>query len=346
MNVNLDKINPKFRQLTDLLFFSDRMDLNLSEYKHLYKSHYNDHFEYLWNRFERSSEIFWEDGETFWANRLKFLFSLNDKILSQDIETFLEKRMFNLIKTKHRIHIKYDNEYLQYLQLCKVKQLSGESLIDIKKQLTDLPSHMNADKLMMIINSFIPMVFANIEEYVELVSKKITQSARNFDLLKSLESQGLKFNKLPMIKLTKEILLERTFNIKNRRAFFVMLNDSDILKQFKAEYQPAYRNKILLLLEECEYQEIEDHHLRNVKNLLELDESIADDLAAIYANKLYARITGHKKANADRLIRLMKMFPQIVPKKMLAYLSSSNKISDIKYILTAFPNLKKLAAFV
>lgn len=345
-HIQLDKINPKFRQLTDLLFFSERMDLSLSDYKGLLKSNYAEHLNYIWNKFQRSSEIFWENGDQFWYNRLSFLFSLGDKKLTQDIESYLEKRMFNLIRAKVEINIKYDVEYLQYLQLCKVKKRSGANFTEIKKQLTDLPSHVKADKLMNIINSFIPVVFENIEEYVDLVSKKITQSARNFDLLKSLELQGMKFDKFPMVKLTKEILIERSFTIKNRRAFFTMLNDKDILNQFKKEYQSTYRDRLLNLLDKCDYQEIEDQHLRNIKNLIELDESIADDLAAIYANKLYARNTGHKKANADRLIRLMKMFPQIVPKKMLAYLSANNKISDIKYILTEFPNLKKLAAFV
>jgi hypothetical protein len=42
----------------------------------------------------------------------------------------------------------------------------------------------------------------------------------------------------------------------------------------------------------------------------------------------------------------MKTFPQISPKKILAYLSSQNKMTDIKYMLLAFPNLRKLAAFV
>lgn len=346
MVVQLNKINPKFRQLTDLLFFSDRTDLNLSEYKQLFKLNYNIHYNYLWDRFEKCCEIFWEDGEKFWSNRLNFLLSLNDKTFSKDVESLLDKRMFNMIKTKQSVHATYDIEYLQFLELCKVKYSRGESLVHIKKQLTELPSHVRADKLMLIISSFIPLVFTDLSEYIDIVSRKITQSARNFDLLKSLEEQGLSIDKLPMVKLMKEILLERTPAIKNRRAFFTMLNDKEILSGFKLEYESSHKPKLLELLNKCEYSEIEERHLRNVKSLLELDPSIGDELAIIYANKLYLRPTGHKKANADRLIRLLKVFPTINPKKLLAYLSSHNRMADIKYVLSAFPNLKKLAAFV
>jgi hypothetical protein len=291
-------------------------------------------------------DIFWAEGERFWFHRLNFLFSLNDKNLSKAIEFYLDKRMFNLIKTKKIIHIEYDNEYLQFLELCKVKHARGESLSQIKKQLTELPSHVRADKLYTIISSFIPLVFSDLNEYVDIVSRKITQSSRNFDILKSLEEQGLSIDKDPMVRLAKEILLERTHSVKNRRAFFAMLHDKEILSSFKEEYQNGYKSKLLGLLNQCEYSEIEERHLQNVKMLLDIDSSISDELAVIYANKLYARATGHKKANADRLIRLLKMFPTINPKKLLAYLSSHNKMADIKYVLSAFPNLKKLAAFV
>lgn len=346
MNINLDKINPKFRQLTDLLFFSDRFDLDLSDYKYLLKSNYNDNYYYLWDRIDKCCNIFWENGEKFWSNRISFIYSLNDKQISQRLEAYLENRMFNLIKIKPNIHIKYDVEYLQFIELCKVRYANGESLSAIKARLVDLPSHVRADKLLLIINSFIPLVFTDLSEYIDIVARKITQSSKNFDLLKSLENQGFSIDKLPMFLLLKELLLERTYSTKNRKAFFTMLNDKEIFALFKSEYQPSYKTKLLQLLSQCDYNEIEENHLRNIKCLLELDSSIADELTVIYANKLYARHTGHKRANADRLIRLLKTFPTIVPKKLLAYLSSKNKMSDIKYMLTAFPDLKKLAAFV
>jgi hypothetical protein len=346
MSQPLDKISPKFRQLTDLLLLSDRMDLDLSEYRRLLKENYEVHFNYLWDRFKKSSEIFWENGEQFWENRLTFLLGLSEKTLSKYIEDHLEKRMFHLIRMKHEVSILYDIEYLQFVEYCKVKFARQESLISVKGYLTEMPSHIKLDKLINIVNSFIPIVFANMDEYAEAITKKITHSARSFDLLLALEGQGVKFDKQPIVKLASDLIVGRQHNEKNRRAFFTILNDPFIRNKLKEEYGAAHRAKLIDLIESCDYQMIEEHHLRNIKNLVELDRSLADELAVIYADKLYRRNTGHKKANADRLIRLLKTIPQIVPKKILAYLSSNNKMSDIKYVLSAFPDLKKLAAFV
>lgn len=344
--VQLDKINPKFRHLTDLMLFSDRMDLDFSEFKTLLRENHSDHFEYLWNRFKRASTIFWEEGEKFWFSRINFLYSLGDKSLNKSLEEHFQKGMVSLLRSKHLVDIRYDIEFLQFLEYCKVKHSKQESLVQFKTYLTDIPSHLNAEKIIKIVNHFIPIVFSDINEYVGVISKKITQSSRHYDLLLALEQQGVPFNKEPIIKLGLELITERTHNDKNRRAFFAILNDGYVRSGLKDIYKNSYRDKLLEFIEDCDYQVIEEHHLRNIKNIIDLDSSVADDLAMMYADKLYHRNTGHKKANADRLIRLMKVVPEVNPKKVLAYLSSNNKMSDIKYVLSAFPELRKLAAFV
>lgn len=346
MTLSLEKINPKFRNLTDLLFFSDRMDLDLSEFKALLKENYDAHYQYLWDRYSKSARIFWEDGPKFWADRLTFLLSLNDKNLSKHLEEHLEKRMFETVRAKHDLNIQYDIEYLQFLEYCKIKHARQESLLSVRSYFTEMPSTLHADKLIKIVEAFIPIVFANIDEYVGVITKKITTSARNFDFLLSLESKGVVFNKAPVIDLVKSIIIERVHNDKNRRAFFAIIKDNGIRQALKNDYQPPYKDKILALLKACDYQMIEENHLINIKNIIDLDPSLADDLAVIYADSLYQRSTGHKKANADRLIRVLRTFPQISPKKILAYLSNNNKMNDIKYVLTSFPELKKLAVFV
>lgn len=352
MSFQLDKINPKFRELTDLLLFSDRLDLDLSKFKELLKENYNQHSDYLWDRFQRSLEISWENGASFWSSRLHFLLSLNDKALAKRIETLLEKRMFDTVRMKHDIDIRYDIEYLQFIEFCKIKYDRKESLVSVKNYLTEMPSHMRSDKLISIVNSFVPTVFSTIDEYVEIMSKKITTSARNYDLLIALESQGVPFNKEPIITLAKELLTQRERKSKNNRAFFILLNDTDVRQALKEAYAvhpnvpPLYREKLISVVKSSEFTLIEECHLRNLKNIIDLDASLADDLTVLYADKLYARGSKHKHANADRLIRLLKAIPQISQRKMLVYLSNNNKMADIKYILSAFPELKKLAAFV
>ena len=346
MSIQLDKINPKFRQLTDLLFFSDRMDLDLTEYKSFLKEKYDIHYEYLWDRFDKSTNICWENGNQFWAQRLSFLLNIGDKGLIVQVEDHLEKKMFGLLRSKYEVNDQFDIEYIQFLELCKIKHYNKDSLLLIKSQLLDMPSHINIDKLISIINSFIPFVFSSMDEYAENIVKRITVSSRHFDLLVALERHGIAFDKEPIISLAYEIIAERTFSEKKRRALFTIINDAGIRAELKKKYTPANRDRFLQFLESCDYQMIEEHHLRNIKNIIDLDPCIADDLSAIYADKLYSRTTGHKRANADRLIRLLKAVPQITPKKILVWLSANNKVPDIKYMLTAFPDLKKLAAFV
>jgi len=349
MTVQLDKVNPKFRQLTDLLFFSDRTDLDLSGFKSLLKENYENHSIYMWDRLQRSTEIFWENGEAFWSNRLSFLISLNEKSFFKRLEVHLEKRMFELIRTKSQVNIAYDIQYLQYVELCKLKHQKGENLDSVKEYLMELPSHSSVEKLVTIVNSFTPFIFANLNEYADQLSRKIVQSCRNFDFLLALEQmapENFILDREPIVKLVKDILLDKSLNDKNRRAFFHLINDEKLMSIFKREYNASMRPRLMALLEACEYQMIEEHHLRNIKNILELDPSLAEDIVEIYAEKLYNQGSGHKKANADRLIRLAKTFPQISPRKILSFLSSNNKMNDIKYVISAFPDLQKLAAFV
>lgn len=346
MDLQLDKINPKFRELVDLFLFSDRLDLDLAKFKDLLKENYGPHCDYLWNRFNRSINICWEDNVRFWSSRLNFLLSLNDKSLSKRIEALLEKRMFDTVKAKFDVDINYNIEYLQFVEFCKIKHARKEPLENVKNYLTEMPSHMRIEKLISIVNSFVPYVFSTIDEYVEVMSKKIITSSRNYEILLALEAQGILFNRKPVNILAKELMMERERKAKNCRAFFTLLNDVSVRDFLKKEYQPNSRNKLMALVKSSDLHLLEDFHLRNIKNLLDLDPNIADELTTVYADKLYARKVSHKHANPDRLIRLLKSVPQISQRKVLVYLSSNDKMSDIKHVISAFPDLRKLAAFV
>lgn len=221
-----------------------------------------------------------------------------------------------------------------------------ESLLSVKNYLTELPSHVTADKLIKIVKSFIPTVFKSIDEYAAIISHKIVHSARNFEILRALEKQGIIIDRQPLVKLAKEIMVERERSDKNILAFFSLINDSLILSKLKSDYTPNNRLSLIDFLSNCDYRILEEFHLRNIRNIISLDETIADELSIIYINKLYARRVSHKRANADRIVRLLNTFPEISPKNILAHLSSNNKMYDIKYMILAFPNLRKLAAFI
>jgi hypothetical protein len=209
-----------------------------------------------------------------------------------------------------------------------------------------IPHFTQSTKILGVINYFIPHLFTNEDEYVAALSIEVGQSARSFEIIKQLEIQGIKIDKAPLFKLARNLLFKRAVNRPNRRSFFAMIDDPAIMAHLKSEYKTEHRDRLLALVKACEFREIEEYHLRNVKNLLELDVSVADELMTTYANSLYARGTGYKKANVQRLIRLCKSYQQISPKKVLVYLSSQNRMPDIKYLMKAFPDLKTLIPFV
>lgn len=345
MYLDLDKVNPEFRNLTDLLFFSDRSDLDLSEFKSLLKSNYNVHYNYFWNRFQKSSEIFW--GAEFWNNRISFILSLNDKNFSKKIERRLEQRMWNLIKFKDKIDVRYDVEYLQFLEYCKIRKSKQKSFQKIKSHLVGLPSYVNHKKLVQLIESFIPIIFNSFNDYIELLCKNITSSHTSIKFLIFSKNNNINFDNLFLVDLFFNLIknTKTSKNFKNRFIILDILNDSLIRQQIKESYKPHHRDLLLKIMKHYSYIDLDESFFKNFKNLIDLDESLVEPLLDIYASQLFTRYTSHKRANIDRLSKLVKFVPQISPKKVLSWLSLNNKIPDIKYFFSIYPELKKLAAF-
>src|SRR5579885_241009 len=338
----LDKVDPKFRVITDQLFFTDRTDIDVSDYAALLAKK-PEHRSYLWDRVSRSTEIYWD--ESFWINRFNLILSLEDKKLEEDIDSLIMNRFRNFITRYHNPDPKMYNQYIHMLAWAKVRSERKDNVQPIKKLLLELPHLMSVDQLMQTVKQFVPFIVPSIEEYASILSKELGHSTRSFQVLKNLEAQGLALDKAPMLKTARDLLFKRVPNRPNRRSFFGMLEDKEVMAHLKSFYKPEHRDRLIELIKRCDYKEIEEYHLRNIKNLLELDASIADELMETYAVKLYSRYTGHKGANVKRLVRACKTFSQFSPKKVLAWLSANNKMSDIKIMLSSFPDLKNLAAF-
>ena len=339
--MQLDKIDPNFRLITDQLFFTDRTDLDTSNFQTLYGSK-GEHYQYFWDRFLRSSEIFWE--ESFWLNRFAFVIDQMPKKMSQEMENHLLIHFKN-VANYYNSRVSLDTRHIQFIAWVKTKSAKKENLTAIQDYLTNAPYVMDTRSLVEMVKHFIPYLFPTMDVYVALLSKK-AGIFRNFQVLKDLEVLGFTVDKSPLFKMAKDLLFKRVPNRPNRRSLFSLLNDMSVMADLKSAYLPIHRPRLMALIGECDYREIEEYHLRNIKNLLELDASVADELLVIYADKLFARGWGNKKANADRLVRACKTFPQFSPKKVLAYLSANNRMSDIKHIVSAFPDLKVLVPFI
>lgn len=341
--LDLHKVDPQFRILTDKLFFTDNTDLDLSQLKVLLESS-EFNYSYFWDRFLRSSEIFWE--EDFWVNRLDVILSLQSKRLDLEVGNYLLSRFRRMLDLRINPTPRIDNEFIQFKAWTKVRVARKEETISIREFLINLVYISKVGKLTSIVDHFIPFLFQDMKEYLTLLGKRVSESARSFEVLRQLESQGIPIDKGPLLKLSKNLLLKRALNRSNRRSLFALMDDKDIMTHLKEEYSPDDRNRLISFIQSCDYKEIEEYHLRNVRNLLEIDVSIADELFIAYANKLWARGTGSRGANVKRLIRLCKTFPAFAPKKALVYLSTTGKMSDIKPLIQAFPELKTLAPFI
>jgi hypothetical protein len=339
----LELVNPKFRKLVDRLFFTDRTDLDTSGWHSLFAN--NDiHFEYLLDRITRSREIFWE--ESFWVDRFEFLLTVNPRKIEQELETQLISEFRQLLMHTDQLSPQYNNVYLQLIAWTKAKNNKKLGTKAIEELLVGMLHFTSADQTLQVIKNFIPHIFRNFSDYVAIISKNIPQSARNFQMMKELEGLGVMLDKDPMYKLAQDLLFKRALHRPNRRTFFNLLTDSSIMNHLKSQYKPEHRARLIALIQSCDHKELEGEHFRNIKNLLDLDPSIADELLTTYADKLYARGSGDQGANIKRLIKACKTFPHFSPKKVLVWLSNNNRIANIKFLTAAFPELKPLVPFV
>lgn len=346
MVIKLENLDPKFREQADLLLFGNTINLDVNNFILLLNVNYNAHFEYFLNRFTKSCDIFWENGSELWFYRLNFIFSLKDKSVSHKITSLLEKRMASLTRRKFHISPKYDIEFLQYQILCQVKKNRKESLDFARKFLEELPSFFRIDNTIEVVKQFIPIVYSKIEEFAENISKKIAVSSKNFVMLKALEKHGVPYDRKWLIELANSILIERVNSDKNRRLFFALISDQEILTGLKEKFTILHRKKIVSFLNLCDHSLIEETHLSNIKNILVLDSSLVENIVQVYVSKLYSRQFSHKRSNADRLIKMISKVSEITPRIVFSVLSSKNKMGDIKYMLPYFPEVKNIAAFL
>lgn len=344
-SIDLSKIDPKFRLLTDLLFFSDRKDIDHVEFLSLLKSNYNHHYNYFLYRFSSSCEIFW-DKDT-WKNRFEFILDLQDASFINKIELLLEKRFLNLLKNKKNLNIDYDIEYIQFYQFCVIKKEKNKDLSSLKNKFLNLPANTNIKKLDILINSFVPIIFSSKEEYINLLYKNAILNKKNIDFILCLENIDINFNKKTLAPIFLKILRNKGIpSFKERVLMFKLIEDPQIINDLKNDLTDKDKDLIIDLLGSCNSTEFEKFHYKNVKNIIKLDDRLIDFVMSEYLSQIMVQETNHKKAKIDKILKLLKSCKEISPKKVLKWLSSEKRTNEIKYLVSYYPDLKKLVAFV
>ena len=79
MAINNEKISHKFRQLTDLFFYTERKDLDLAEFRELLNRCDSNSSNYFITRFEKATNITWNDVKDYWLHRFLFIVSLENR---------------------------------------------------------------------------------------------------------------------------------------------------------------------------------------------------------------------------------------------------------------------------
>ena len=343
MRLDLSKVNPEFRILADLIFFTDRMDLDFDKFKKILLSNNPDNLNYLLDRIKKSSQISWEPE--FWNSRFSFLLLIKENKLSEYIFSLFENNFYSLLRVKSQLLPNYDKELLQFLELCKVKSSLGEDLSSVKNTLHGMVHYMSSTSTVKLINLMIPVIYSSFDEYIINLCEGKTLSRRHVQFLSDLDKLSIRFNKDPIYNILHSVLLNRSYHDNGRAVFFFALSNEEVFNIVKKNYDSNYQSKIIELLKRADLSELEENHCANVKNIIKLDPSLIDPIYNEYLDKLYDTYVMHRRAHARRIIKLIKNVPQISSKKILAWLSNNNKTSDIKFILNAFPELKKLALF-
>jgi hypothetical protein len=345
MLLNLEKIHPKFRQITDLLFLSEKTDINLSNFKSLLRMNHKTNLEYLIDKYEKASQIFWENGSKLWSFRLNFLFSLKEKSLTDFIQKHIERRFFNLLKVKSSPHPDFDIEFIQFIEYCRYLKSKKVSVGNLKEIFLKLIPQTNNKKTIQTVKYLVPSLFKDMQEFGNLVLSNLANSSEYYFLLKDLREHGFKFNIKLAAKLVEDTLYFKSVKTNNY-IIMALMNEPEIKTVLKTNYNPDYNESITIFLENCDFWLLDEKWIKNIINIIDIVPSMADDIAKIYIGSLYCQYYSHKNATSDKIIRLIKKCPQVNPKKVLVYLSEKSKMSDIKYLILAFPELKKLSAFV
>lgn len=340
----IDSVDPDFRQLVDLFLLSDKMDLDLSSFQDMLRSKHNVHLAYLWKQFTLSFQIAWKNP-LFWNDRLSFLFSLNERGLSKNIENILTGRAFELFKSPTILNVKHHIEIFQFLELYKIKKSKNESFHKVHELIKNSSYYIKPAKIANIAKLLIPIVYESEEDFIKDQLKLISNRSFAIDKIKKLEKWGLSFDKKILVSCAKDLLYHHQINDISASAILFFLKDKEIFDEIKSSYDNKNKNRLAYIVKNMSNHQLFNDHFVNIKNLLAIEPSLADEITSKYIYSIYSRSEYHKRAKIDKIIKFLQEIPEISPKKVFSILSVRSKKNEIKYMLAAYPQLKTIATF-
>jgi hypothetical protein len=341
--MGFEKVDPKFRELTDLLLFSNRTDLDFSNYKALLKQSTALHIRYIIHVLENSSKIYWDNAEDLWYYRSNVLLSLNINSLTLKLANVASSGI-NYIFFKKNNKLNYDYiEVKQFLGICRALKNNKKGLFSFREDFAMIVSSTKFEDLFNIIKLIVPVVFDSVEDYIDLISGKIVKSNRNIDFLLYLEKYNYSFDRDLIVNLFFDILENRNYTSKNIKALFAIMGDPKSLSQISARFNDVHKRKFLNYLKASSKFYL---NKKNVSNILLLHNSMSDDVADVFVGLICDSLGSNTNANTNKLISLIKDHPELSAKKMLLCISKLEEKKYIKSFVKAFPELKAISLFI
>ncbi len=339
------RVNPEFRKQVDTLFFTNQENIDLKNFKKNLRSNHPYHLKYFWDRLYKSSNIAWESG--FWESRFALLNSIRYRKLILNIERYLINKLSYSLKIKNGKSILNKLEYIQFFEFCKIRFITSNCK-NIKNFLYTLPSFVNYEKFVSVIQDLYRIIPESITDYIYNIILSYKKFPNLFSFIKALQAKNYKVNEVKIFNLICDLIFER----KNYSKIFYRsslllecFSNNDIFFKLKDDFV-LNKEKLFDILESLNLLELESNFFNIFKKILLIDPSWMDDLLPIYLDKVYKRTSTHKRSNTDRILNLLKAVPNISIKKIINWLAKNKKNSDIQYLMKKFPEFNKLAVFV
>ncbi len=338
-------LNSEFRNKTDLLFFTNRLDLDVKNYKDLFWLDVENNSQYILDRFYKGSEIFWDVGaEALWNNRFNVLLELESILVTKAIEKFVNKRLVSLFRTKQDLSIKNYTEFIQYLEFTKIKHIRKENLSQVRNYLLELPNSFKVEKVIELVKEFTPFIFKDMSDFASQLCKKIIHSPKNLLILKELEKLGINYNRQLLVDCF-DLALAKPTTHKTAKAFMALMEEKEVISHFKT-LKPFPGAKIDELMFELAFKDFEHNKYIVFNNLTQDYEELVEPLLELYVDKLILRGSRYLKSNCNRCARLCQALPCFEPKMVFHYFSSLNKLDYIREFSNLYPALKQYIPFL
>lgn len=346
MTTNNEKIDSKFRKLTDLFFCTDRKDLDLTEFRELLNNCNSNYVNYFITRFDRATAISWDDNADYWYNRLCFILSLENKKIKREVYSRIEDRFVYFIE--RAANIKDNLSIIQYIQICCARKHLGLPLEREKRFLLYTSNFLTVKRSIDLCKLFIPVIWKSNRHLMDNILFELPKLNNAISVLEYLKNSGYYLDSKKIARMVMDSCVRIETNPIKSSLFFNLLNDKDVLLEFKKMYTPSIRKSLYKKVECLGVTALTyDNCGINILNLvIDIDPELSEQLTGLYITYLYTRYIKHTRSNIDRIVKLINEVKGVNPKIVLVYLTKLNKHKDIKRMVKAYPELKKLSLFV